>query len=264
MAVSSQSYRNPRTGFYTDLAVDPTPIGSIVPNLKVDNNANSFDHSFTNKNTEPHRHIEAGGNAYSSTSDLDNDPAYTHEGYLYCNGEEYYIKDFPGLYEVIGNEYGGVVSSGIDITAAGSGYSTASTVTISAPPGGGSFNSAITGESLDSVSDGGLTLIAGINADESMIGNHQQGQQGYTNYPNPENKNPSVDWDFNVASLPAGVTVDSYSVLLEDLRAVDGSGDPFIHWSVSGIPNTITNIPADAVLGDITGATINANTWMTA
>ena len=97
MTVSSQSYRNPRTGFYTDLAVDPTPIGSIVPNLKVDDAANSFDHSFTNKNTEPHRHIEAPGNAYSSTSDLDNDPAYTHEGYLYCNGDEYYIKDFPGL-----------------------------------------------------------------------------------------------------------------------------------------------------------------------
>ena len=168
MTVSSQSYRNPRTGFYTDLAVDPTPIGSIVPNLKVDNNANSFDHSFTNKNTEPHRHIEASGNAYSSTSDLDNDPAYTHEGYLYCNGEEYYIKDFPGLYEVIGNEYGGVVSSGIDVTAAGSGYSTASTVIISAPTTGTTQTQATA--QVGSVNGtGGITHIKVLNPGQGYV-----------------------------------------------------------------------------------------------
>ena len=48
MVVSSRPYRNPRTGFYTDLAVDSTPIGTIVPNLKTE--TNSFDHSYINDN----------------------------------------------------------------------------------------------------------------------------------------------------------------------------------------------------------------------
>ena len=113
MVVSSRPYRNPRTGFYTDLAVDSTPIGTIVPNLKTE--TNSFDHSYINDNTELHRHIEASGNHYNNPGDQDNDPAYTHEGYLYCNGLEYYIADFPGLYEIIGKEYGGYPSQGIDV-----------------------------------------------------------------------------------------------------------------------------------------------------
>ena len=133
MVISSRPYRNPRTGFYTDLAVDSTPIGTIVPNLKTQ--TNSFDHNYINDNTELHRHLEAGGNHYNNPSDQDNDPAYTHEGYLYCNGGEYYIKDFPGLYEIVGKEYGGYPSQGIDITAPGTGYSTESTVIISAPSG---------------------------------------------------------------------------------------------------------------------------------
>ena len=92
MVVSSRPYRNPRTGFYTDLAVDSTPIGTVVPNLKTE--TNSFDHSYINDNTEPHKHIESSGNHYNNPGDQDNDPAYTHEGYLYCNGSEYYISDF--------------------------------------------------------------------------------------------------------------------------------------------------------------------------
>ena len=133
MVVSSRPYRNPRTGFYTDLAVDSTPIGTIVPNLKTE--TNSFDHSYINDNTEPHKHLEAGGNHYNNPGDQDNDPAYTHEGYLYCNGLEYYIADFPGLYEIIGKEYGGYPSQGIDVINPGTGYSTESTVVISAPSG---------------------------------------------------------------------------------------------------------------------------------
>ena len=42
----SQSYRNARKGFLTDLLVDTTPIGAIVPNLKA--GANSYDHSLLN------------------------------------------------------------------------------------------------------------------------------------------------------------------------------------------------------------------------
>ena len=120
--------------------------------------------------------------------------------------------------------------------------------------GGTSTSQTITGTTLTSTSDDGLSLTTGTNADISMIGNHTFG----TTYANAENKNPSVTWDFNTSSLPAGVTVASYSVLLEDLTANFGPGGaPLVHWSVSGIPNTVSTIAADA--SAITGATINQN-----
>jgi len=122
-----QSYRNTRKGFYTDCYQDTTPIGSIVANLK--SGANTYDHSFINKATNPHKLEDFNGSAYIAGDD----PAYTHDGYLYCDGAEYNIKDFPALYEIIGTSYGGRSSSGIDVINGGSGYSLTSVVTISAP-----------------------------------------------------------------------------------------------------------------------------------
>ena len=81
-----QSYRNTRRGFYTDCYQDTTPVGSIVPNLK--SGTNSYDHEFVNKGTNLHRLEDFAGNAYSGGDD----PAYTHDGYLYCDGTEYAIK----------------------------------------------------------------------------------------------------------------------------------------------------------------------------
>ena len=122
-----QSYRNTRKGFYTDCYQDTTPIGSIVPNLK--SGENSYDHYFVNKATNLHKLDDFNGNAYSGGDD----PAYTHDGYLYCDGSEFNIGDYPGLYEIIGTSYGGRASSGIDVVSGGTGYSTTDTVAISAP-----------------------------------------------------------------------------------------------------------------------------------
>ena len=126
-----QSYRNNRKGFYTDCYQDTTPVGTIVSNLK--SGANTYDHEFINKATNLHKLEDFAGNAYNNGDD----PAYTHDGYLYCDGTEYNIKDYPTLYEILGVQYGGRASTGIDVTAAGSGYATTSSVTISAPPAGG-------------------------------------------------------------------------------------------------------------------------------
>ena len=113
MVATPQKYRNPRQGFYTDLYVDTTPVGSIVNNLKA--GQNSFDHNYINASSNPHRHGETIGDAYQ----LGDDPAYTHEGYLYCNGDEHYIRDYPTLFQIIGNDYGGAASNGIAITFEG-------------------------------------------------------------------------------------------------------------------------------------------------
>tara|TARA_B100000579_G_scaffold132460_1_gene107041 strand:+ start:6668 stop:10621 length:3954 start_codon:yes stop_codon:yes gene_type:complete len=135
-----QSYRNTRRGFYTDCYQDTTPVGSIVSNFK--SGANTYDHSFVNKATNLHKLEDFSGNAYSGGDD----PAYTHDGYLYCDGSEYNIKDFPQLYEILGVHYGGRASSGIDIINGGSGYTTSSSVSISAPPAGGTQATAIVKE----------------------------------------------------------------------------------------------------------------------
>ena len=132
-----QSYRNTRKGFYTDCYQDTTPIGSIVANLK--SGANTYDHSFINKATNPHKLEDFNGSAYISGDD----PAYTHDGYLYCDGTEYAIKDYPSLYQIIGTSYGGRASSGIDVISGGSGYSLTSVVSITAPPAGGTQATAI-------------------------------------------------------------------------------------------------------------------------
>tara|TARA_A100001388_G_scaffold110324_1_gene81085 strand:+ start:833 stop:4795 length:3963 start_codon:yes stop_codon:yes gene_type:complete len=132
-----QSYRNTRRGFYTDCYQDTTPIGSIVSNLK--SGANSYDHEFVNKGTNLHRLEDFAGNAYSGGDD----PAYTHDGYLYCDGTEYAIKDYPALYQILGIHYGGRASSGIDVVNGGIGYTTSSTVSITAPPAGGTQATAI-------------------------------------------------------------------------------------------------------------------------
>jgi len=132
-----QSYRNTRKGFYTDCYQDTTPIGSIISNLK--SGANTYDHSFVNKSSNLHKLEDFNGNAYA----FGDDPAYTHDGYLYCDGTEYDIKDYPTLYEIIGNSYGGRSSSGIDVVSGGSGYSTTDTVSLTVPPVGGTQATAI-------------------------------------------------------------------------------------------------------------------------
>ena len=132
-----QSYRNTRRGFYTDCYQDTTPIGSVVSNLK--SGANTYDHEFINKGTNLHKLEDFAGNAYSAGDD----PAYTHDGYLYCDGTEHAIKDFPALYQVLGIHFGGRASSGIDVVNGGTAYTTSAVISISAPPAGGTQATAI-------------------------------------------------------------------------------------------------------------------------
>ena len=68
----AQSYRNARQGFLTDMLVDTTPIGSIVPNLK--STDNSFDHNYVKSGDINYGNLsEKPGSAYVNGDD----PAYT-------------------------------------------------------------------------------------------------------------------------------------------------------------------------------------------
>ncbi len=159
-----QGYRNARTGYLTDLLTDTTPIGSIVTNLKA--GQNSYDHNFVKATSSNYPNLgEAAGNAYTTGDD----PAYTHEGYLYCDGTEYNISDYPGLFEIVGTKYGGRISNGIDVHAGGSGYTTSSAVTVTAAPTGGTNIAA----SVGSVDANGAILTINV----------QNNGAGYTSVP---------------------------------------------------------------------------------
>ena len=147
------AYRNARKGYLTDLLTDTTPIGSVVTNLKA--GQNSYDHSFVKATSSNYPNLsEAAGNAYTTGDD----PAYTHEGYLYCDGTEYSISDYPGLFEIVGTKYGGRTSNGIDVVTGGSGYSTTSAVTVTAAPAGGTDIAA----SVGSVDSNGAILTINV------------------------------------------------------------------------------------------------------
>ena len=134
MAVANNpTYRNRRDNYYTDKFPDSQVIGSIIQVLK--STEGSYDHSYVPTITP----TIGGSKSYkeiSGDAEPEDNPDYQYEGYIYCDGSEYYIHDYPALYEVIGNEYGGTASDGLDILTGGAGWGDNVTVTISAPPSG--------------------------------------------------------------------------------------------------------------------------------
>ena len=79
-------YRNSNANFYTDKTGSYMSIGSIVPVL-----VDSFSTDSSNSNT-------GAGSAGE-------DPNFAYRNFMYCDGAQYDIKDYPLLYEKIGNDY---------------------------------------------------------------------------------------------------------------------------------------------------------------
>lgn len=74
------NYRSTLPNFYSDKGGSYVQIGAIVPVL-------------VDSNSDPTNNLPT------------QDPHYSHRGYLYCDGSKYSIKDYPLLYESLGNEY---------------------------------------------------------------------------------------------------------------------------------------------------------------
>ena len=79
-------YRNPYANFYTDKTGSYMSIGSIVPVL-----VDSYSTDLAGVNTGE----GSGGD----------DPHFAYRNFMYCDGAQYNIKDYPLLYEKIGNDY---------------------------------------------------------------------------------------------------------------------------------------------------------------
>ena len=73
-------YRSTLPNFYSDKGGSYVSVGAIVPTL-------------------------VGVNTDKNNPATTQDPEYDYRGYLYCDGAEYKIKDYPSLYQRIGNEY---------------------------------------------------------------------------------------------------------------------------------------------------------------
>ena len=136
MVATNPKYRNRRELYYTDKFPDSQGIGTIIQVLK--SVEGSFDHEYVPAIVPS---LEGGTTAYTEIAgdaEPENNPEYQYPGYIYCDGSEYYIHDYPALFEAIGNDYGGTASDGIDITNGGAGWGGTVTVTIDAPPSGAS------------------------------------------------------------------------------------------------------------------------------
>lgn len=65
-------------------------------------------------------------------------------------------------------------------------------------------------------------------------------------YEGAKNRNPELRWSF--AGLPSGVTIESYTILMENTSQLDvnvGSNTPPVHWDIT-VPKEVTSIPAGA------------------
>lgn len=73
-------YRSTLPNFYSDKGGSYVSIGAIVPVL-------------VDENSDP------------TNGQATYDPHYSHRGYLYCDGGQYEIRNYPHLYEIVGNDY---------------------------------------------------------------------------------------------------------------------------------------------------------------
>ena len=137
------TYRNIRKNFYTDKSSDTTEVGTIISTMKAvtDVHDNSLVPTTPSYDFSTGQIIrETAGNAQT-----DINPEYQYPGYIYCDGSEYKIEDYPALYKIIGNDYGGTSRPGLELVNGGSGYPTTGNVTItfSAPTGNANDNQTI-------------------------------------------------------------------------------------------------------------------------
>ena len=196
MTVSSPpTYRNTRTNFYTDKASDNSPVGSIISTFKAITGV--YDNSYIP--VDPY-------NVLPGNSNTPNNPEHQYPGYLYCDGSEYNISDFPVLYSIIGNDYGGDSRRGITIVDGGSGYAAGTTITFDAAPSGGT------------TIEGNLTIDNGV----VIAVNITESGSGYLTEPS-----------FTIANAGGGTGLDlEINIGAGTVRPIT-VGNVFEHWGES-------------------------------
>ncbi len=169
------TYRNIRQNYYTDKASDTTEVGTIITTMKAvdgvhDNSKVPANPSYDFTTGQITR--ETTGNAQTGIN-----PEYQYPGYIYCDGSEYKIEDYPALYKIIGNDYGGTSRPGLELVSGGTGYPVtpgAVTITFTAPTGSATDNETIEANLVINAS-GVITAVV-----TTKLGNNYTSDPTYT------------------------------------------------------------------------------------
>lgn len=203
------------------------------------------------------------------------------KGWLMCDGSSIQASRYPLLAQTIGNTYGGATFTGnfpnysgsitlpkivsrplvdmdvayfgggalgtkrqevdtveaLDVVAQFIGTGTGSTSGVNSVTPINNISLVVTPES-------GIALSTNDVAPLSMVGTSPTRAQRT----GAQNKNPAISWSFtggNITPLPSGVTISSYTILLEDL-AENINGQNLTLWYLTNIPANTTFIPANA------------------
>lgn len=77
-------------------------------------------------------------------------------------------------------------------------------------------------------------------------------------YASAQNFSPQLSWTNIAGQLPAGVTVSSYEIYMEDINETDLDGTPILHWHLKDIPAGVTSIAENQLP---TGASPQSNDY---
>ena len=196
------NYRNKYENFYLDTKGSYVPVGSVLPVL---------------------------ADVYSRISDLSNldpgiglrpslqSPHYSYFGYLYCDGSLYNIRDYPGLYEIIGNNY--MLPSDVK-----NGYS---------PP------NASSGGSIQRSLFVGDDFYLVFSEDPSLTWNSKNPSNFFIKRPFPFNSVLKIN---NLGNFPSGLlaTNQGYTLVAPTTSSVSISSTEYL-YKVSGVSGAAVN-----------------------
>jgi hypothetical protein len=192
------NYRNKYQNFYLDKKGSYVPVGSVLPVL-----ADVYSRNSDASSLDP-------GIGLRPTAQS---PNYSYFGYLYCDGSLYNIRDYPGLYEIIGNTY--MLTSDIK-----NGYSPAN-----ASSGGSIQRSLFDGDDFYLV----------FSQDPTLTENSKNSGNAYVKRPFPYGSALKIT---NLGSFPTGLltTVSVYTLIAPTTTSISISATEYLYkvQNVSG------------------------------
>lgn len=195
--------------------------------------------------------------AATTTTSTTNDAADNYPGWLYCNGQSVNVEDYPFLYEILGDEYGGTPPSSVTLSDWGNPLGSTATATFNVPdmrmkrvngPDG------INGPG--SLTPSNLQMQVGDTGGQWYISRNRQSQEynlgtvrvsGYENCIDFVDGSLSGTADLKIGPLQSRVLngAPAHSHILftseSDQRNGGDNGDP---WDGERTPNYVTNYAA--------------------
>jgi hypothetical protein len=169
------NYRNKYQNFYLDKKGSYVPVGSVVPVL-----ADFYSRNSDIANLDPGLPIRPQIQS----------PHHSYFGFLYCDGSLYNIRDYPGLYEIIGNTY-------LQTDDIRNGYSPA--------------NVSSNGSILRSLFDGNDFYLV-FSQDQTLTQNSKNSGQSFVKRPFPYGANLRIT---NLGNFPPGLLILNNNYILD-------------------------------------------------